>query len=977
MANSDAHCNLETFRSQKRTYAAYLKQVVSRIETQFGTHDDTTALLSIESPEEFLEQLLVPQHFLHLIQVIKHDTKQPRCVKPTENGLMQAAICIGSAMGMRTPSGPLTMHARLKWAWQLIRLDLQSEVSEKQHPDFTAVFERMCVSADRKKHLDYRKLLLLWVGYQLKGKAPTPTDFKDAFRDGRVYIHLLNEILDPSTTENPCDKVDTIVHPLEKAVPPFDVSKLLSATAEERADFVEKTAVQLGLGDFICAQDILGGYDRVNLVFVSQLLKLFPSIDTFTILITRGIQNDYCGIGYKSSVHIGTDEAIRLHGTREKVGESNFEGLVSWARKQSPDSFALIHVRDIHRLDDPEQGEHLAKFGAHCLEGTKGAQMICGLFENETTPSQESQAQNDKKSLEECATPANTQEDSALGPTDHEAAKLAPNEYFIDVTGVNDVVGTGLEPLMNKLRTKALGFLIRVGVVGVSTDFQITNLLYELQTRMGIKNLATCSALTAARTRRAHFAALDNIERMLDANVFHSIADFAFWLCPSKGQNPLGAVTKYGSPIPHREVITRRSSPIQSILEKIEFAEKHLLLAEDCAILENLFRSASRIVIVSKLTGGFSGAMVLLAKSFDLEGHEQGPFVIKLGQIDDMAQERTNFERIEEIIGNQAPYVYGSYEASKRAGLKFAFASHCGDVFSTSTFRHAYRDPSTPQGFIDKIISKVSAVLNRFYSVARMRSWDLLGSYDFDGRGWALAAGGSDEPQALAVRISALLHDTANVPDMETLDFGQGVQFYNVWRLMNDLRPLKNWCDAQTFLVSFVHGDLNFSNILIDGSVNVWLIDFQYTTKAHYLKDLAKLENDAQSEVSLDSHEDFDFALKITAMLHKYSPYDSSSDLEEECERLLPTLPTKLQKVALTVVAVRALIRQVNLGREQDPRAYHITMMRYALHSMCFHYLSHYTRKWALANACSHAQTIVKMLANDAHMADTNVPPAT
>lgn len=29
-------------------------------------------------------------------------------------------------------------HARLKWAWQLVRLDLQHEISEKRHPDFAA-----------------------------------------------------------------------------------------------------------------------------------------------------------------------------------------------------------------------------------------------------------------------------------------------------------------------------------------------------------------------------------------------------------------------------------------------------------------------------------------------------------------------------------------------------------------------------------------------------------------------------------------------------------------------------------------------------------------------------------------------------------------------------------------------------------------------------------------------------------------------
>lgn len=37
-----------------------------------------------------------------------------------------------------------------------------------------------------------------------------------------------------------------------------------------------------------------------------------------------------------------------------------------------------------------------------------------------------------------------------------------------------------------------------------------------------------------------------------------------------------------------------------------------------------LFRNSSRVRIINKLTGGFSGARVLLALSYDAEGHEQG-----------------------------------------------------------------------------------------------------------------------------------------------------------------------------------------------------------------------------------------------------------------------------------------------------------------------------------------------------------------
>lgn len=859
---------------------------------------------------------------------------------------------------------------------------------------FCRVFERMGVNKrDKKNGWDYRKSLLLWIGYQLKGRFAVPENFRAAMRDGKVLLALLysilpDSVLEESTTPRISEDFCTVSDPsgqpsaplpLPPCPPPLTTDEILAQylddsapnAAELRAERIVELATAIGLGDFTSTFDVLHGVDRVNLLFCSQLLRLYPSIDTYTILITRGIQNDYCGLHFRSPVHIGTDESFRLFGTRDAAHSrrcfSPLASLVQWARQQPEESFSLIHVRDLHRIDDREASEHLLKFGVHCIEGQPGSKLVGNLLEDENS--------------------------------------LAPNEHLINVTtGISDTVGTGLGELLQKIKERAHGFLIRVGVIGVSTDLHVNNLLFELQTRFNVQNLATCSALTAARTRRAHFAALDNIERFLNTNVFHSITDFTHWLAPNKATihlapMPLGESDdnvnfplhpSSSAPTPaclrlelastsssgrsSSSLMVRGASPsplgrVFSILDRIEYGEKHLLGSEDLLILDALFRNASRVVIVSKLTGGFSGSMVLLAKSFDAEGHEQGPFVVKLGQIDAVAEERTNFERVEEILGHQAPYVYASYEAHKKGGLKFAFASHCGDVSTTTTFKHTYLDFATKdQVFVDDILQKVAAALNRFYTAARIRSWNILESYDFDGHGWALAAGGSDEPSALAARIASLLlmKDPSEVTEVDCFEFQPGITFFNVWKLMRDgeeLRRLRAWSKVQRLLVSFVHGDLNFSNVLIDGSTNVWLIDFQYTTKAHYLKDLSKMENDAKMEVDLQSHEEYEHAIRLTQMLHDISPYEEpEEDLREKHALLLESLPTKLRRACLSTFTIRSLMRDTNLGRETDLLPYHIIMLRYALHSMCFHHLSNWTRKWALANACSHAQHIMEAM---------------
>jgi hypothetical protein len=40
-----------------------------------------------------------------------------------------------------------------------------------------------------------------------------------------------------------------------------------------------------------------------------------------------------------------------------------------------------------------------------------------------------------------------------------------------------------------------------------------------------------------------------------------------------------------------------------------------------------------------------------------------------------LTKEKMNFERVEEILGNNAPRLKGFIENNKRAGIKFAYAS--------------------------------------------------------------------------------------------------------------------------------------------------------------------------------------------------------------------------------------------------------------------------------------------------------------
>jgi Ternary complex associated domain 9 len=276
----------------------------------------------------------------------------------------------------------------------------------------------------------------------------------------------------------------------------------------------------------------------------------------------------------------------------------------------------IIHIRDWHDADDPAQREHLERFGAHCLRQSSGARLVLGI-------------------------------DERIG--------ASPNERTIDSLTLNDLQGTDLVAQLERIRAAHGGEPLRVGVVGVWTEAKVSFLLYELKTRLGIDELATCSALTASASRSQHFNALSQLERILGARCFDSLAEFVHWLRPG---------SKLALPL-HSELFEPR----------IALSGGNELLGDrDRAIIAYLFRDSTEVNL-DPLSGGYSGSLVWRADSRDALRHRQAPSVVKIGPNRLIAQERIAFEKIEEVLGNNAPSVRGFVDLGDRAGLKYSYAA--------------------------------------------------------------------------------------------------------------------------------------------------------------------------------------------------------------------------------------------------------------------------------------------------------------
>jgi hypothetical protein len=69
-----------------------------------------------------------------------------------------------------------------------------------------------------------------------------------------------------------------------------------------------------------------------------------------------------------------------------------------------------------------------------------------------------------------------------------------------------------------------------VGVIGVWTNVKIHYLLYDLKTRGGLHNLATCSRLVASPDRAAHEQTLRHLSAVLNVKVFDEVDQFLAFL---------------------------------------------------------------------------------------------------------------------------------------------------------------------------------------------------------------------------------------------------------------------------------------------------------------------------------------------------------------------------------------------------------------------------------------------------------------
>jgi protein-tyrosine phosphatase/nicotinamidase-related amidase len=603
-----------------------------------------------------------------------------------------------------------------------------------------------------------------------------------------------------------------------------------------------------------------------------------------SILITQCLQRDFIDPveahePLPNKLHVGREESQRLMGRDPLTGP--IAQILNWARRQPSDKLDIIHIRDWHDCDDLEQEDHLAMFGDHCIADTHGAALVLGFDKD---------------------------------------AENRPNEHFINSTALNDFEDTELTDLLCRIAEKEEGKPLRIGVIGVWTEAKVSFLLYDLKTRCHINDLATCSALTASNSRAQHFNALEQLRKILGVEVFDSTGEFVEWLVPD---STIQSHEPDGTDFEARLIL---SDPEM----KLEMQDREIL---------GFLYSDSSEVALDPLSGGYSGALVFQANSRDAIGHEHAPSVAKIGPRSEIGTERAAFERIEQVLGNNAPRIMKFVDFSERAGIKYSYAAMGRGKIRT--FKSIYQSGAA-QDEVDGILNEVFGVIfEPFYAAATYERLPLLDYYTFT----------PDYAERARKKVAAFFPDSAKeprltLPDgseaMNVADFYSGYVADNVGKF------------GDFHYVSYVHGDLNAANILVDARDNIWIIDFFHTSRGHILRDLLKLENDLLYILTpVTNEEDLREAMLITHAL------TDIRDLRHE----FPAQPKGLKSEQfLRAWATIRTLRKIGaeLCREdRNPRQALIGMLRYSMHTQSFFESNELQKKWALAASCLYAERIV------------------
>ena len=235
-----------------------------------------------------------------------------------------------------------------------------------------------------------------------------------------------------------------------------------------------------------------------------------------------------------------------------------------------------------------------------------------------------------------------------------------------------------------------------------------------------------------------------------------------------------------------------------------------------------------REVVLTPLSGGYSGTLVFRVRARDANGRSMMPLVMKLGAWPLIEPEIRGYTyHVKRYIQNNATQIIETERIGDYGGILYNFVGVRG-AESTIFSLEDYYLSHTADEILPVIDSLFRVVLNGWYGEPKKRMMALYREYD---RFWKY--------DAIRAYAAEQFGAVPGEPEID-LPFGLGRSVNPLW-FVETVMPARS---SQVFPVyeSSVHCDLNMRNVLMDETKNLWLIDFADTKYSHILRDIIKLE---------------------------------------------------------------------------------------------------------------------------------------
>ena len=350
-------------------------------------------------------------------------------------------------------------------------------------------------------------------------------------------------------------------------------------------------------------------------------------------------------------------------------------------------------------------------------------------------------------------------------------------------------------------------------------------------------------------------------------------------------------------------------------------------------ITSKMFPDSTEILL-TPITGGYSGSAVFKVDAWDRSGRKEMPFVMKLGPWYELGDELRGYEdHVKRYIQNNATQIIDHRKIGEYGGILYNFVGINGRESTIKTMEDYYASHDTGEVLtaLDKLFRNV---LRSWYGQPKLKELFLYEEYDF-----------------------FFQYDNIKHFSWEKFGVTPGDMYvelpYNLGKSINPLYFVEHVMDerrsqAVSAYETSTHGDLNLRNVLMDDDLNMWLIDFASTRYSHILRDVAKLETAFKLEcVDIDSEEKLKYILELEG---QFIDAENLSDI--------PQIPIQSTDIKLNfdnsdVIKAFQCVRRVReYGNmitllDEDISQYILGLLSYTLSAVSFISLNDYEKEYA------------------------------